>query len=174
VPVGDEESHDVEQSKFDPEKVLEQLRAEHKVLAWEPLPPAKMRQYADGSQVRNRAALEYLHHHWALPDTFDQGAAGGGAKGKVVGLFGRLTYRVLGPYMREERELLSHVVRVSEALEQRCDELILRCEQLNQDMVDRQAAEAENQAKLALWLNLEPPASAAVDRSGDGDRAPSA
>jgi hypothetical protein len=66
---------------------------------------------------------------------------------------------VLGTYLREERALLSHLVRVNEALEQRCDELTLRCEQLNQDMVDRQAAEAENQAKLALWLHLDSPSS---------------
>jgi len=101
---------------------------------------------------------------------------GGGPKAKVVGLFGRLTYRVLGPYLHEERELLSHLVRVNEALEKRCDELVLRCEQLNQDMVDRQAAEAENQAKLALWLNLDPPSTAAASRpsatsTGDGDNA---
>ena len=66
---------------------------------------------------------------------------------------------MLGTYLREERALLSHLVRVNEALEQRCDELTLRCEQLNQDMVDRQAAEAENQAKLALWLHLDSPSS---------------
>ena len=167
----------MEQSEFDPEAVLARLKAEHRILAWEPLPPVKMRQYADGSQVRSRAALEYLHHHWALPDTFDPATAvGGGPKAKVVGLFGRLTYRVLGPYLREERDLLSHLVRVNEALEKRCDELVLRCEQLNQDMVDRQAAEAENQAKLALWLNLDPPSTAAASRpsatsTGDGDNA---
>ena len=166
----------MEQSEFDPEEVLAHLKAEHRILTWEPLPPVKMRQYADGSQVRSRAALEYLHHHWALPDSFDPAAAGGGPKGKVVGLFGRLTYRVLGPYLREERELLSHLVRVNEALEKRCDELVLRCEQLNQEMVDRQAAEAENQAKLALWLNLERPPSAAASRlsaasTGDGENA---
>jgi hypothetical protein len=46
---------------------------------------------------------------------------------------------------------------VNQALERRCDDLSLRCQQLNQDMIDRQAAEAANQAKLALWLHLELP-----------------
>ena len=64
-----------------------------------------------------------------------EGAPGQGP----VGLFGRLTFRVLGRYLREERELLAHMVRVNEALERRCDELTLRCQQLNQDMIDRQA-----------------------------------
>ena len=150
----------MDQSAFDPEEVLQRLKAEHRLLPWEPLPPDKMRRIIDGKQARNRASLEYLHHHWMLPETFDAGAAGGGARGKLIGLFGRLTFRVLGPYLREERALLSHLVQVNEGLEKRCDDLTLRCEQLNQDMVDRQAAEAENQAKLALWLSLEPPATA--------------
>ena len=80
-------------------------------------------QEAAPTQVRNRESLEYLHHHWALPDTFDPADGGSGVRGKVVSAFGRLTYRVLGRYLREERELLSHLVRVNEALEQRCDEL---------------------------------------------------
>jgi hypothetical protein len=154
----------VVQSEFDPEAVLEQLKAQHRVLAWEPLPPDKMRTI-DAGQARNRAALEFLHHHWALPDRFDPAAAGGGVKGKVIGAVGRLTYRVLAPYFHAEREVLSHLVRVNEGLEKRCDELTLRCEQLNQDMVDRQAAEAENQTKLALWLSLEPPVTS-DDRTG--------
>jgi hypothetical protein len=158
----------VEQSEFDPVEVLKQLKAEHRVLPWEPLPPDKMRTI-DAGQARNRAALEYLHHHWTLPDSYDPATAGGGVKGKVIGAVGRLTFRVLGPYLHAERELLSHLVRVNEGLEKRCDELTLRCEQLNQDMVDRQADEAENQAKLALWLSLEPPAATARHTNGRAD-----
>ena len=164
----------MEQSAFDPEEVLQQLKDEHRLMPWEPLPPDPMRRIADGGQARNRAALEYLHHHWALPDHVDPATVGGGVKGKVLGLFGRLTFRVLGPYLREERDLLSHLVRVNEGLERRCDELTLRCEQLNQDMVDRQAAEAENQTKLALWLSLEPTAAGRAGtngRPGTGDAA---
>jgi hypothetical protein len=163
----------VEQSEFDPVEVLKQLKAEHRVLPWEPLPPDKMRTI-DAGQARNRAALEYLHHHWTLPDSYDPAAGGGGVKGKVIGAVGRLTFRVLGPYLHAERELLSHLVRVNEGLEKRCDELTLRCEQLNQDMVDRQADEAENQAKLALWLSLDPPAATrhTNGRADSGDAAP--
>jgi hypothetical protein len=163
----EKESHDVQQPELDPVEVLEQLRAEHRALVWEPLPPDKMRRNTDTSQVRNRASLEYLHHHWALPDSFDPSEAGSGLRGRVLGLFAKLTYRVLGTYLREERELLSHVVRVNEALEQRCDHLVLRCEQLNQDLVDRQADEAENQAKLALWLSLAFPDAVSAERRPD-------
>ena len=106
--------------------------------------------------------LDYLHQHWALPDGVDPSLAAGSLEGRLVGLFGRMTFKVLGPYLREERELLAHMVRCNDALERRCNELAVRCQELNQDMADRQVAEAENQAKLALWLHLEPPPGAAI------------
>ena len=93
-------------------------------------------------------------------------------RGKIVGLFGRLTYRVLGPYFREERGLLAHLVRVNEALEQRCIELTLFCEQLSQDMIDRQVAEAENQTKLAILLDVEAPGQARPGSDGSGPGSP--
>jgi hypothetical protein len=133
------------------------MKSDHQVLQWEPLPPADVRKRSEGSQVRNRASLEYLHRNWVLPDSFDPADAGGGMRGKVVAFFGQLTFRVLRRYMEEERDLLAHMVRVNEALEQRCDELTLRCQQLNQDMIDRQVDEARNQARLAVWLHLDHP-----------------
>ncbi len=162
--------------QLDPEGVLERLRAEHRVLRWAPLPPEPVRRPTERSQVRNRASLEYLHHHWSLPDRVDPAVTGGGVRGRIIALFGRLTFRVLGPYLREERELFAHLVRVSDSLEQRCDELTLRCEQLNQDLVDRQTAEAENLAELALWLHLDAPDRASAnglhaDTDGPGDTA---
>ena len=147
------------ESDLDPEAILERLRAHQHILQWQPLPPDLARGPRVGEQTRNRGSLEYLHRHWALPDHFDPAAAGGGFRGRVIALFGRLTYRVLGPYFRQERELLAHVVRVNEALEQRCDELTLRMQQLNQDVLDRQVAESRNLTELALWLHLEHPAS---------------
>jgi hypothetical protein len=141
----------------DPEQLLERLREEHNTLRWGPLPPGQLRVIEEDSQSRNRRSLEYLHRHWALPDKFDPASSGAGLRGKIIGVFGRLTFRVLGPYLREERELLAHLVQANQALEQRCDNLTVRCEELSQDMIDRQAAEAENQAKLAVWLHLEAP-----------------
>lgn len=153
---------------LDPEAFLKAMKSDHQVLDWEPLPPSDPHRRADGHQVRNRASLEYLHRNWVLPDSFDPADAGAGLRGKVVAVFGRLTFRVLNRYMVEERDLLAHMVRVNEALEQRCDELTLRCQQLNQDMIDRQVDEARNQAKLAVWLHLDRPLPATTDSSRNG------
>ena len=142
---------------LDPNEFLERLKAEHQVLRWEPLPPSQPRPSSGGEQSRSGGSLDYLHKHWALPDSFHPEDAGGGPKGRLVSLFGRLTYRVLGRYFREERELLGHVVRISEALERRCDALTMRVAELNLEMVRRQVAEAENQAILAAWLHAESP-----------------
>lgn len=150
---------------LDPQEFLEHLKSQHRIFYWEPLPPDDPAPIKEADLTRIRSSLDYLHHHWALPDAFDPGEAGGGLRGKLVGLFGRLTYRVLGRYLREERDLLAHVVRVNEALEQRCDQLSRLCRQLHEDMLTRQAAEASNQAELALWLHLQPPNSAGPDGS---------
>jgi hypothetical protein len=161
---------------LDPEAFLERLKADHRILRWEPLPPDQVPPVRESDQIRSKSSLEYLHHHWALPDTFDPAVAGGGFRGKIVGIVGRLTYRVLSPYLRAERDLLAHVVRINEALEQRCDELTLRYEQLSREMINRQAAEAANQAKLAAWLHLDPPRASSPDSrapriAGSGDSA---
>ncbi|HWD51480.1 MAG TPA: hypothetical protein VG412_03705 [Acidimicrobiales bacterium] len=142
---------------LDPKEFLERLKEDHQVLRWEPLPPNQPNPSSGGEQSRSGGSLDYLHKHWALPDSFHPEDAGGGPKGRLVSLFGRLTYRVLGRYFHEERELLGHVVRISEALERRCDALTLRVQEMNLEMVRRQVAEAENQAILAAWLHAESP-----------------
>jgi hypothetical protein len=145
-------------SAIDPTEFLEQLKEEHQVLQWEPLPPPPPNRPLGVEQDRNRASLEYLHHHWQLPHAYAPDDTGGGAKGKAVGLFGRLTFRVLGRYLREERDLLSHMVQVSEALERRCDQLTLLVQELHTEVLNRQVAEAKNQAVLAVWLHNRLPA----------------
>ena len=146
---------------IDPTEFLEQLKEGHQVLQWEPLPPPPPNRTIGVEQDRNRASLEYLHHHWQLPHTYAPEDTGGGAKGRAVGLFGRLTFRVLGRYLREERDLLSHMVQVNEALERRCDQLTLLIQQLHTEVLNRQVAEARNQAVLAVWLHSRLPADAA-------------
>jgi len=149
----------VADSDLDPESILERLRAEQRILQWQPLPPNLQRGAQGGEQTRSRGSLEFLHSNWVLPDHYDRAVSSGGFRGRAIDMFGRLTFRVLGPYFRQEREVIAHLVRVNEALERRCDELTMRCQQLNQDFLDRQVAESRNLTELALWLHLDHPAS---------------
>ena len=71
----------MDQPELDPAELLKQLRAEHQVLYWAPLPPDKMRRTRESSQARSRTSLEFLHHNWALPDSFDPHDVGGGIRG---------------------------------------------------------------------------------------------
>lgn len=145
------------QPALEPEEILERIKAKHQVLRWAPLPPDEVRRTKELDHSRGKQSLDYLHQHWAIADTFDPATAGAGPRGRIVGLLGKLTFRVLAPYFQEEREFFSHLVRVNEVLEQRCDDLNSRLEQLTDDIVDRQVSEAKNQAQLALWLHLEGP-----------------
>ncbi len=139
----------------DPNQLLSQLHAEHQVLRWGPLPPQEHPETEGHLRPTDRTSLDYLHQHWALADSYEAAAAG--LRGKVIALFGRLTFKVLGPYLRQERELLSRAVRVIDDLDQQCGELADRYRELSDAVIDRQVSEAENQAKLALWLHLDPP-----------------
>jgi hypothetical protein len=65
----------------------------------------------------------------------------------------RVVFRVLGPYLREERELLGHLVRLNDALVKQCNQLVERCQELADRAVDRQLAEAANLTDLAAWLD---------------------
>jgi hypothetical protein len=152
-----EENHHVGQPSLEPEELLQRLKVQQRVFQWGPLPPDEPRRFKEVDHSRSKRSLEFLHQHWAIPDSFDPALAGRGLRGRFLSFFGRMTYQVLSPYFREERDLLAHLVRVNEALEQRCEDLALRYQQLSQDMLDRQVAEAENLTELALWLHREPP-----------------
>ena len=156
---------------LDPEEDLGTPTSPHEALPWVPLPPGSVRWESDGVERQDRRALDYLHRHWALPDSHDAPHASTGFRAKVVARFGRLTFRVLDRYMSEERDLLAHIVQVNESLEQRCNELMLCCRQLSEDMVNRQVAEARNQAELALWLHRRRQATMGCDEEDGPQRA---
>ncbi|MGP0107733.1 MAG: hypothetical protein ACLPR9_02495 [Acidimicrobiales bacterium] len=138
------------QEGLDPREFLERLQGAHRTLRWAPLPPAPATRRWSEHPMTGEESLHYLHDHWALPDHVSGTETGGGVRGRIAGLAGRLTFRALGRYLHEERELLAHMVRMNEALARRCDELA-------RAIADRQVADAENQARLAAWLQAEPP-----------------
>ncbi|HUY65005.1 MAG TPA: hypothetical protein VMV14_10895 [Acidimicrobiales bacterium] len=132
---------------LDPRELLERLHADRRLPAWDPPAPSPALAGWRQRPMRDEEPLEYLHGHWALPEQFDPATAGGGWRGRLVGLFGRLAFRVLGPYLHSERELLARVVRMNDALARRCDELA--------DVIaERQMTEAESGASLAAWLHV--------------------
>ena len=137
---------------IDPEELLQRIRTEHRQLQWSPLPPDPVSTAGTGEQTRSQEGLDYLHHNWMLPNSYEESGRPG-LRGKVSGRLGRFVYLVLGPYLRAERDLLAHMVRVNDALEKRCDELTNRLLELRQQVADRQVAEARNQAELAVWLH---------------------
>ncbi len=145
----------------DPAEFLDQLRAQNHLFRWEPLAPERRRRFDRDSGPRTAEELDYLHTHWALPDQPDP-AAGRGLRGRLRGMSGRLVFGALGRYLREERELLAHLVRLNDALSARCDELADRCQQLADQAVARQEAEAVNLTQLAAWLAAEAAVSAPV------------
>jgi hypothetical protein len=160
---------------LDTEELLERLRTEHMLLWWEPLPPDTVKSEKRTDQARSPESLSYVNANWQLPDHFEPDPSRRGLKGRIVAAIGRISYSVLRPYFKAERDFLSHVVRINNALEARCDELTLRCDQLSHDMLARQAAEARNLTKLAVILHLVQPVAEtgqAAAEPADAERGP--
>ncbi len=145
---------------IDPEELLEQLKSQHRVLRWEPLAPEQLS--SGREQARAGVNLEYLHHHWQLPITFTPTPAPG-IRGRLRNRLGALVFRTLTPYLTAEQELLVNMVRATDALEKRCDELTDRIDTLRNEVMRRQVAEAKNQAELAAWLTLDRPSELPID-----------
>jgi hypothetical protein len=129
---------------LDARELLARIESEQRSGRWTPPPPEDLTALLTPMQADRE--LQALHDRWALPDRVAPGQAGSGWKGLVLRPFGRLVFRVLGPYLGAERELLAQMVRTLDALARRCDEL-------TEAMARRQAAEAESQARLATTLD---------------------
>jgi hypothetical protein len=141
----------------DPVELLERIRDDNRRLHWEPLAPSDQLSAWRRRPMRGEEALDYLHHHWVLPDRLDPRIAGRGVKGRLTSLVGRIAFRVLGPYLKEERELVSRLVQTCNALAERCDEM-------TREIEDRQVKEAESGARLVAWLDsIDARASRAVE-----------
>lgn len=134
------------EQQLDASEIVERLKKDEQSLKWEPLPPGEALVNWRRWPTRSEESLDYLHNNWALPDSFDPYVAGSGLKGRLVRLFGRLTFRVLGPYLRRERETIANLVRINDALARRCDDLA-------SEITRRQTQEAANDADLAAWLH---------------------
>jgi hypothetical protein len=129
---------------LDARELLSRVEAARRSDRWTPAPPEDLAALLSPMQADRE--LRALHDRWALPDRLAPGQTGSGWKSLVLRPFGRLVFRVLGPYLGAERELLAQMVRTLDALARRCDEL-------TEAMARRQAAEAESQARLATTLD---------------------
>lgn len=139
----------MEPQNVDPREFLEVVRADREGVVWAPLDPVEQQEGGLGARrVAEDESLEYLHKHWVLPHAPDA-AMRRGLVGRVLRLFAKLTFRVLQPYLLEERELLSNMVRVHDETAKRVDEIV-------DDLYRRRILEAKNLAELAAWLHAGP------------------
>ena len=129
---------------LDARELLARVESERRSDRWTPSPPEDLTALLTPMQADHE--LRALHDRWALPDRLASVQAGSGWKRLLLRPFGRIVFRVLGPYLGAERELLAQMVRTLDALARRCDEL-------TEAMARRQAVEAESQAKLAAALD---------------------
>jgi hypothetical protein len=145
----------MEEGAVNPRDIVEQLTAYHAPLRWSPLAPSQRLVELNDQPTAAEESLAYLHANWQLPVVEDD-KPGRGPKGFFSRRVVALTARILERRLRSEQDLISHLVRQTEALSRRCDEL-------TRLLAVREVDEAANQARLAGWLD----ASALAAHPGD-------
>ena len=138
---------------INPAELLERLREDRRRLVWEPMAPLVSLAGLRQQPARAEDSLAYLHRHWALPEAPER-PAGRGPRALVLKLFARMSATLFRRYFQEERDLLANMVRTTEMLAQRCDDLAAV-------LLEFQAAHAAHDAQLAAWLEV------AGSRAGD-------
>lgn len=128
-----------------PAELLERLHEAKRRLLWEPMASVPLLDDIRRRPVRAEDALAYLHAHWALPDV-PAPPPGRGPRRLLLRILGRLSFRVLRPYLEAERALLANVVQTAELLAIRCDDLA-------GVLVEFQARHGQHDAELAAWLD---------------------
>ncbi len=113
----------MEENTLDAGELVQELkdRVEGKLSAeWAPTP-------VDRESVKammDHPSLGYLHENWEIASTIDQQglrSARGRPKAMAHALFGRMLMRAMEGYIRRDQELISHMVRLQDALAKRCD-----------------------------------------------------
>jgi hypothetical protein len=154
----------MEGPRLDPREFLDTLRQDNEDLRWAPLDPNDEPDRPIPRPLTDSESLAYLHHNWRLADRSGADLPPG-LRGRLLRLFGRMTYRVLAPYLREERELDANMVRVH-------DETARRIDELTAELRRRRVAEAENMAELSAWLHAVWPGPSGVGRDNTGPTGP--
>ncbi len=115
--------------------------------SWEPPIPGPLSRPAPSERMRAHPGLDYAHHHWTLPD--QPPPTGTDVKGRVRMLAGRAVFGIFSDYLGKERELVSSLVRLGDALAIRCDELTAQLEGLRNELDERTRTRAAADAELA-------------------------
>ena len=131
---------------IDPAELLERLHEDKRRLVWEPMAPLPSLVGLRQQPARAEDSLAYLHRHWALPDAPER-PPGRGPRALALRLLARLSATLFRRYFEAERDLLANIVRTSEMLAQRCDDLAAV-------LIEFQAAHAAHDAQLAAWLEV--------------------
>jgi hypothetical protein len=133
------------------DELVQQVRERADRMALSPTVHQPLARVLKPWRLQDHEGLDYAHHHWTLPDTYVE--ARRGLRARVRRVVGRLVFVVLGKYLREERELMGHLLRLNDAMAKRCDELGDAHRGLLEQLDGRFSEIAVSQQKLATMFN---------------------
>jgi len=102
-------------------------------------------------ELGSSSDLAYLHERWAASASVGRSAKG--LRGRLRRIVARVVFSVLRQQLDEERELRAHLVRLSDALATRCDELTDAYEHLLVETDERYRQVASGLVETATTLD---------------------
>ncbi|MGH9044674.1 MAG: hypothetical protein ACRDVP_07575 [Acidimicrobiales bacterium] len=134
----------MDQDFVDPVAILDELRSRLGTVPDPVLADPRAQRWGTTSLVAD-GDLAYLHSHWNLavaPST----TARPGLKGWVARRLVALVARLCEPQVAYQKDMTARLLRVANALAQRCDEL-------SAVVLDQHRAQAGQFAQLVAWLD---------------------
>lgn len=107
-------------------ELMAEIRAERDLALRSPWLPSTPTLPSSRNHLVHRVELDWLHKHWAVPNTAGEADPVGGRRGWKATLalvVGRLVFGVLRTYLDGEREVVSHMVRLHDAVAKDVDAL---------------------------------------------------
>jgi hypothetical protein len=140
---------------LDIDALVEQLRERAATIAWVPEPPAPLKRTHLPDPLDGHPAITFLHREWTGPDV-NRGREHGARTGRLR-RFRRGARRLVWAAPRRallpERELLTELASLTDALVLRCRQLTAEIDNLHEQLAQQAVSRAASEATLAAELD---------------------
>jgi len=132
------------------DELIEELRERASRDIWAPAAPTPLHREEFGDPLDGHPAIEYLHRNWTRTASENGGT---GANRGVRASISKALYALPRRALRRERELLTQLASLSDALVTRCRQLEAQIDDLHAQLDERALEAGAREARLAAELD---------------------
>lgn len=134
------------------DELVERLRESSARASWAPEPPAPFRRAGFGDPLDGHPAVDYLRTQWTR-GVGREPEAEAGITGRARALVRKVAFALPRRALLRERELLTELASLTDALVTRCEQLSAEIEDLHVQLRERAVSSTANEARLAAELD---------------------